>query len=123
MSGNRAIAVVLGLQSPTHPQRSLVALLADGAAGTKLLNDTMKAPSLRSQVEGSVAIIRESGVTALDVGERYEVGYLPWWERLWHMLANHPVRLAGITLLSMLLLGWGLRLLLAGISRHRLKEE
>ncbi len=123
MSGNRAIAVVLGLQSPTHPQRSLVALLADGAAGTKLLNDTMKAPSLRSQVEGSVAIIRESGVTALDVGERYEVGYLPWWERLWHMLADHPVRLAGITLLSMLLLGWGLRLLLAGISRHRLKEE
>ena len=39
------------------------------------------------------------------------------------MLADHPVRLAGITLLSMLLLGWGLRLLLAGISRHRLKEE
>ena len=76
-------------------------------AGTKLLNDTMKAPSLRSQVEGSVAIIRESGVTALDVGERYEVGYLPWWERLWHMLADHPVRLAGITLLSMLLLGMG----------------
>ncbi|HHQ4673118.1 TPA: cellulose biosynthesis cyclic di-GMP-binding regulatory protein BcsB [Aeromonas veronii] len=123
ISGNDAIAVVLGLQSPAHPQRSVVALLADGNAGIRLLNETMQAPSLRAQVEGSVAIIREAGVTALDVGDRYEVGYLPWWERVWHLLANHPVRLAGVTLISMLLLGWGLRLLLAQISRRRLKEE
>ncbi|MFB2862889.1 cellulose biosynthesis cyclic di-GMP-binding regulatory protein BcsB [Aeromonas sp. MdU4] len=123
ISGNNAIAVVLGLQSPAHPQRSVVALLADGTAGTRLLNETMQTPSLRTRIEGSVAIIREAGVTALDVGERYEVGYLPWWERLWHLLANHPVRLAGVTLISMLLLGWGLRLLLAQISRRRLKEE
>lgn len=121
--GNDAIAVVLGLQSPAHPQRSVVALLAEGNAGTRLLNETMQAPSLRAQVEGSVAIIREAGVTALDVGDRYEVGYLPWWERVWHLLANHPVRLAGVTLISMLLLGWGLRLLLAQASRRRLKEE
>ncbi|MCF5860366.1 cellulose biosynthesis cyclic di-GMP-binding regulatory protein BcsB [Aeromonas veronii] len=123
ISGNDAIAVVLGLQSPAHPQRSVVALLADGHAGIRLLNETMQAPSLRAQVEGSVAIIREAGVTALDVGDRYEVGYLPWWERVWHLLANHPVRLAGVTLISMLLLGWGLRLLLAQVSRRRLKEE
>ncbi len=123
ISGNDAIAVVLGLQSPAHPQRSVVALLADGNAGIRLLNETMQAPSLRTQVEGSVAIIREAGVTALDVGDRYEVGYLPWWERVWHLLANHPVRLAGVTLISMLLLGWGLRLLLAQVSRRRLKEE
>ncbi|WP_421224915.1 cellulose biosynthesis cyclic di-GMP-binding regulatory protein BcsB [Aeromonas jandaei] len=123
ISGNDAIAVVLGLQSPAHPQRSVVALLADGNAGIRLLNETMQAPSQRAQVEGSVAIIREAGVTALDVGDRYEVGYLPWWERVWHLLANHPVRLAGVTLISMLLLGWGLRLLLAQVSRRRLKEE
>lgn len=77
ISGNDAIAVVLGLQSPAHPQRSVVALLADGNAGIRLLAETMQAPSLRAQVEGSVAIIREAGVTALDVGDRYEVGYLP----------------------------------------------
>lgn len=69
-----------------------------------------------------MAIIRESGVSSLTVGERYEVGYIPWWERLWHFFANHPLRLAGLSLVSMLLLGWGLRLLLAGVSR-RLKEE
>ncbi|WP_429168710.1 cellulose biosynthesis cyclic di-GMP-binding regulatory protein BcsB [Aeromonas rivipollensis] len=123
MTGNRAIAVILGLQSPTHEQRSLVALLADGPAGVTLLNNTLQNATLRGQVAGSVAIIRESGVKSLEVGERYEVGYLPWWERVWQLFAEYPLRLAGLTLLCMLVLGWGLRVLLAGASRSRLKED
>lgn len=123
MRGNSAIAAILGLQSPSHEQRSLVALLADSGSGAELLNEAMQTQALRERVAGSVAIVRESGVTSLDVGKRYEVGYLPWWERLWHSLAAHPVRLALLTLASMLLLGWGLRVLLAGIGRRRLKEE
>ncbi|WP_439828075.1 hypothetical protein [Aeromonas caviae] len=70
-----------------------------------------------------MAIIRESGVKSLVVGDRYEVGYLPWWERLWQLFARYPVRLAGLTLLCMLVLGWGLRVLLASASRRRLKED
>ncbi|QFI56075.1 cellulose biosynthesis cyclic di-GMP-binding regulatory protein BcsB [Aeromonas simiae] len=123
MRGNTAIAAILGVQSPSHEQRSVVALLADSDSGVKLLNEAMQTPALRDQVAGSVAIVRESGVTSLDVGERYEVGNLPWWEKLWHRFANHPVYLAMVALISMLLLGWGLRVLLAGISRRRLKEE
>lgn len=123
MTGNRAIAVILGLQSPTHDQRSLVALLADGPAGVTLLNEALQTRPLRDQVAGSVAIIRESGVKSLVVGDRYEVGYLPWWERLWQLFARYPVRLAGLTLLCMLVLGWGLRVLLASASRRRLKED
>ena len=51
------------------------------------------------------------------------MGYLPWWERLWQLFARYPVRLAGLTLLCMLVLGWGLRVLLASASRRRLKED
>lgn len=123
MMGNHAIAAILGLQSPTHDQRSLVALLADGPAGVMLLNEALQSAALRGQIAGSVAIIRESGVKSLAVGERYEVGYLPWWERVWQLFANYPLRLAGLTLLCMLALGWGLRVLLAGASRRRLKED
>lgn len=123
MTGNNAIAVILGLQSPTHDQRSLVALLADGPQGGKLLNDTLQSSTLRDQIAGSVTIIRESGVKSLEVGERYEVGYLPWWERVWQLFADYPLRLAGLTLLCMLVLGWGLRVLLASASRRRLKED
>ncbi|MFQ2102470.1 cellulose biosynthesis cyclic di-GMP-binding regulatory protein BcsB [Aeromonas sanarellii] len=123
MTGNDAIAVILGLQSPTHDQRSLVALLADGPAGVRLLNDTLQTPAQRDQVAGSVTLIRESGVQNLEVGERYELGYLPWWERLWQLFARYPLRLAGLTLVCMLVLGWGLRVLLASASRRRLKED
>ncbi|MGU5593548.1 cellulose biosynthesis cyclic di-GMP-binding regulatory protein BcsB [Aeromonas sanarellii] len=123
MTGNDAIAVILGLQSPTHDQRSLVALLADGPAGVRLLNDTLQTSAQRNQVAGSVTLIRESGVKSLEVGERYELGYLPWWERLWQLFARYPLRLAGLTLVCMLVLGWGLRVLLASASRRRLKED
>ena len=44
---------------------------------------------------------------SLEVGERYELGYLPWWERLWQLFARYPLRLAGLTLVCMLVLGWG----------------
>ena len=123
MTGNDAIAVILGLQSPTHDQRSLVALLADGPAGVRQLNDTLQTSAQRNQVAGSVTLIRESGVKSLEVGERYELGYLPWWERLWQLFARYPLRLAGLTLVCMLVLGWGLRVLLASASRRRLKED
>ncbi len=123
MTGNRAIAAIVGLQSPVHPQRSMVAMLADGPAGARLLNETLQQNDLRSQVAGSVAIIRASGVSSLAVGERYTVGYLPWWEHIWQQFAHHPLRLVGLTVTCMLLLGWGLRVLLAGISRRRLKEK
>ncbi|MCD8548444.1 MAG: diguanylate cyclase, partial [Aeromonadaceae bacterium] len=83
----------------------------------KLLNDTLQNTTLRGQVAGSVAIIRESGVKSLAVGDCYEVGYLPWWEPIWQLFAEYPLRLAGLTLLCMLVLGWGLLVLLAGLGR------
>ncbi|WP_163500577.1 hypothetical protein, partial [Escherichia coli] len=37
-----------------------------------------------------------SGVNSLRVGDIYYVGHLPWWERLWYALSTHPVLLAVI---------------------------
>ncbi|UMX67069.1 hypothetical protein MJ560_26865 [Klebsiella pneumoniae] len=38
---------------------------------------------------GSVAVIRESGVNSLRLGDIYYVGHLPWFERIWIALTNH----------------------------------
>jgi hypothetical protein len=53
------------------------------------MNDSGK----RAAMFGSVSVIRESGVNSLRVGDVYYVGHLPWFERLWYALANHPVLL------------------------------
>lgn len=88
------MAAVVGFQSPYNDQRSVVALLADSPRGYELLNTAMNDSGKRAAMFGSVSVIRESGVNSLRVGDVYYVGHLPWFERLWYALSNHPVLLA-----------------------------
>ncbi|MDW9427519.1 cellulose biosynthesis cyclic di-GMP-binding regulatory protein BcsB, partial [Yersinia enterocolitica] len=94
-----AMSAIIGVQSPNFPQRSIVALLADSPHGYSLLNNALLDSGKREAVFGSVAVIRESGVNSLRVGDTYDVGHLPWWERIWHSLSTHPVLLAGVAVL------------------------
>lgn len=100
------MAAVVGFQSPFHDQRSVIALLADSPRGYQLLNDAINDSGKRAAMFGSVAVIRESGVHSLRVGDIYYVGHLPWFERLWYALANHPVLLAVLAAISVVLLAW-----------------
>lgn len=117
------MAAVIGFQSPFHEQRSVVALLADSPRGYQLLNAVINDSRQRAKLSGSVAVIRESGVRSLRVGEAYYVGYLPWWERVWFVLAPHPLALAGLTALSVLLMALLLWRLLRVLSRRRLSPD
>jgi len=117
------MAAVVGFESPYHQQRSVVALLADGSNGYDLLNNALNDSGKRAAMFGSVSVIRESGVNSLRVGDVYYVGHLPWFERLWYALSNHPVLLAIFAAISIILLAWVLWRLLRIISRRRLDPE
>lgn len=117
------MAAVVGFQSPFFEQRSVVALLADSPQAWRLLADAMNDSGKRDAMFGSVSIIRESGVNSLRVGETYYVGHLPWWERLWNLLATHPLwlaTLAGVVVILFAVLVWRV---MRGISRRRLYDE
>lgn len=117
------MAAVVGFESPYHKQRSVVALLADSATGYNLLNNALNDSGKRAAMFGSVSVIRESGVSSLRVGDIYYVGHLPWFERVWFALSNHPVLLAIFAAISIVLLAWVLWRLLRIISRRRLDPE
>lgn len=117
------MAAIVGFQSPYHDQRSVIALLADSPRGYELLNNAMNDSGKRAAMFGSVAVIRESGVNSLRVGDIYYVGHLPWFERLWYALSNHPVLLAILAAVSVVLLAWVLWRLLRIISRRRLNPD
>lgn len=117
------MAAVVGFQSPFNDQRSVVALLADSPRGYELLNQAINDSGKRATMFGSVSVIRESGVSSLRVGDIYYVGHLPWFERLWYALANHPVLLAVLAAISVVLLAWVLWRLLRIISRRRLDPD
>ncbi len=117
------MAAIVGFQSPYNDQRSVVALLADSPRGYELLNGAMNDSGKRAAIFGSVTVIRESGVNGLRVGDIYYVGHLPWFERVWYALSNHPVLLAVLAALSVVLLAWVLWRLLRIISRRRLDPD
>ncbi|MGY5954886.1 cellulose biosynthesis cyclic di-GMP-binding regulatory protein BcsB [Kosakonia sp. BK9b] len=117
------MAAIVGFQSPYNDQRSVVALLADSPRGYELLNTAMNDSGKRAAIFGSVTVIRESGVDGLRVGDIYYVGHLPWFERIWYALANHPVLLAVLAAVSIVLLAWVLWRLLRIISRRRLDPD
>lgn len=117
------MAAIVGFQSPYNDQRSVVALLADSPRGYTLLNNAMNDSGKRAAMFGSVSIIRESGVDSLRVGDVYYVGHLPWFERLWYALSNHPVLLAILAAVSVVLLAWVLWRLLRILSRRRLNPD
>lgn len=117
------MAAVVGFQSPFFEQRSVVALLADSPRAWQLLADAMNDSGKRAAMSGSVSVIRESGVNSLRVGETYYVGHLPWWERLWNALATHPLwlaALAGVVVILFAVLVWRV---MRAVSRRRLYDE
>lgn len=118
-----AMAAIVGTQSPYFAQRSIVALLADSPQGYTLLNNALIDSTKRATVFGSAAVIRDSGVSSLRVGDMYYVGHLPWWERIWHALALHPLWLASISALVTIIFAWLLWRGLKVLSRRRLSAD
>lgn len=122
-AGHVPLAAIVGLQSPFHPQRSLVALLASTSEDFALLRDTLGDVGKLDAVAGSLALIRSSGVSSQAVGEQYHVGQLPWWLLLWYHLSAQPLLLAALALLGVALLAMLLWALLGLRARRRLGEE
>ena len=123
ISAQGPISAIVGLQSPYHDQRSIVALLADSTQGFSLLNQSLHDTKVKAQVYGSVAIFRDSGVNSLKVGDAYYVGHLPWWERVWNKLATHPVLLAFMAVVAVVLIAVLLWNGLRALSRRRLSSD
>ena len=123
VSAQAPIAAIVGLQSPYHPQRSIVALLASDDADYQLLRDTLGDVGKMDAVAGSVALIRSSGVDSSWVGQQYFVGHLPWWLLLWYQLSEHPILLAVMATISVLLTAFLLWRALRWAARRRLAGQ
>lgn len=123
ISSTGPMAAIVGFQSPFYDQRSVVALLADSPRAWVLLNNALLDSGKRAAIYGSAAIVRESGVNSLRVGDSYYVGYLPWWERLWNLLATHPVWLALFAVVVVVLFALLIWRMMRLVSRRRLGNE
>lgn len=117
------IAAIVGMQSPYFPERSMVGLLATTPADYQLLNQALNDSGKRDAMQGSVVIIRSSGVASSTVGPRYFIGDLQWWQRLWFHLSERPFLLAGLAAIGVLLTAWLLWIGLGAVARRRLSRD
>lgn len=113
------LGAIVGFASPFVKQRSVVALLADDAKGYDLLRDALNDSGKRAAVFGSVSIVRDSGVNSMRVGDIYYVGYLPWYERLWFVLSNHPILIGLLSVVGVILAALLIRKGLQILGRRR----
>ena len=123
VSAQAPIAAIMGMQSPHHNQRSIVALLGNDDADYSLIRETLGGSGKLNAVAGSVALIRNSGVYSQLVGDTYYVGSLPWWLLLWYQLSEHPVLLAALAVISILLTAFLLWRALRWAADRRLHKD
>lgn len=123
VSAKGPIAAIIGMQSPCHDQRGVVALLASEEGDYQLLRETLNDSGKMDAVAGSVVMIRSSGVNGQMVGEQYFVGNLPWWLMLWFKLSEHPILLAVMAVTGVLLTSFLIWRVLRWAGRRRLAYE
>lgn len=123
VTAHAPIAAIVGLESPFHKQRSVVALLANSTADYQLLSETLRDSGKMAAVAGSAALIRESGVYSQLVGEQYYVGHVPWWIKLWYVMSEHPLVLLLTTLAAALLAALVLWQVLRWQAARRLRGD
>ncbi|MEQ6433860.1 cellulose biosynthesis cyclic di-GMP-binding regulatory protein BcsB [Comamonas sp. w2-DMI] len=94
LEGEGPLAAIVGFESPLHKGRSIVGLTAsdDAAMGhiSRGLSDSTKISAMR----GDLSFLRAEQVESFRVNPVYYVGDLPWWQRMWFHLHNHPLALA-----------------------------
>lgn len=116
-----SVAAILGIQSPYYEKRSIIALLAESQQGFDLLNKALTHNKNVDKIFGSLAVIRDSGIDSFRVGNKYYLGYLPFWDRFWNLLQEHPISLALLSLLAAVLITFLIWNGLSRLIKHRLK--
>jgi hypothetical protein len=92
------MAALIGFESPLKSGRSVVALASTSSAQLGDVLDAFQDGGKISQMHGDLSVVRHGQVEGLRVGERYFVGDLPWYARIWVFISRFPslMALAGI---------------------------
>ncbi|QQD17821.1 cellulose biosynthesis cyclic di-GMP-binding regulatory protein BcsB [Spongiibacter nanhainus] len=117
-----AFAAIVGMESPFKADRSVVAIVADKPKDLLDVGVAMRDSGKLPYMFGSVVTIRGDRVASFHVGDNYYVGELPLLQLIWFHFSKHPVLLAFMALLLIVLLTLALWRILAVYAARRLKQ-
>jgi hypothetical protein len=122
MTGNGPLAVLLGFESPLTRQRSVVALTAVRSADLELALEALDKPDQVRSMHGSAVFFREGQTSSVLAGAVYKVGSIPFWTMIWFPLSGHPVLMAVLAMLAIIVFGFALWRSLKAVARRRVPE-
>ncbi len=94
LTADGPLAALVGFESPYAERRSVVAITASTDDRVRDVLDVLQDPGKVAQIRGDLTVIHRHELEGLRLGDRYYVGTLPWYGRLWMRMSGHPVILA-----------------------------
>lgn len=123
LEGDGPLAAVVGLESPLHAGRSVVALTATDSEAMRWIDHSLSEGGRRDQLHGDLSLLRAEATDSFRINPVYYVGDLIWYKRWWFHLHQHPLLLAllGVVAgLAVTLLAYGA---LRSMARRRLERD
>jgi hypothetical protein len=123
LRGNGPLTAVMQFESPVTPKRSVVVVAAVEADHITSIIDSLSIGSVADSLHGSVALFHGGLTESLVAGRRYTVGSLPPWELIWFNFADHPILLALMSVLTVLIFAFALWRSLRAVADKRLRGD
>ncbi|HXU92881.1 MAG TPA: cellulose biosynthesis cyclic di-GMP-binding regulatory protein BcsB [Gallionella sp.] len=121
LSQNGSLAAMLGFESPLSSERSVVAVVSTQPESLTQTLDALERST--NDIHGSAAFIHPNKVESFLVGQTYTIGKLPFLISIWYPFANHPVLLAIMAALAVLVFAFALWRTLRMLAAKRLRNE
>ncbi len=118
---NGSLAALLGFESPLSSKRSVVAVVSTRPESLTQSLDALE--SSNSDIHGSAVFVHPNKVEGFLVGQTYTIGELPFLTSIWYPFANHPVLLAILAALAVLVFAFALWRTLRVLAAKRLRDE
>lgn len=116
-------AALLGFESPLTPRRSVVAVTAATPESLPQVLDLLDQDGAVYALHGGAVLLPGREGTAADsipAPKGYTTGELPFWTAVWYPLSRHPVLLALMAVLAVLVLAFALWRSLNAAAQRRL---
>jgi len=119
LTADGPLAALVGFESPYKSRRSVIAITATTDDRVRDVLDVLEDPGKVAQIRGDITVIHQRDLEGLRLGDRYYVGTLPWYGRLWMRLSGHPALLAIAGILAGLIVALALFWALGRLAARR----
>lgn len=123
IKGDGSLAAILGFESPLTRERSAIAVTAVEANGMTQVLDVLEDEGIAKSMHGSAVFVRNKKIDSVLAGETYTIGVLPFWTALWFPLSEHPILLALMSVLAVLIFAFAIWRSLKAIANKRLGSD